>query len=100
MMPGLLLWFLVVWLPIESFAQIPQEVVMPMSVQAIKEKHQASLLAMPGVLSVGIGQDEAGSKVIIVGINNNDRSILAAIPSQLEQVPVKIQLIGTVQAQD
>jgi hypothetical protein len=80
--------------------QTSKEHVMPISVQTIKEKHEAKLLAMPGVVSVGIGQDVDGAALIIIGISSEDAQLIAELPNKLEGIAVKVQLIGAVQARD
>ena len=39
------------------------------TIQEVKAKHADRLLAMPGVVSVGIGQDPDGQFVIVVGLD-------------------------------
>jgi hypothetical protein len=71
---------------------------MPTSIQEVKKKHEARLLAMPGVVSVGIGRDEDGNPAIIVGLDGPRPETVAQLPQFLEDWPVLIQIIGTIKA--
>jgi hypothetical protein len=69
------------------------------SIQDVKEQHEALLLEMPGVVSVGIGLDPNGSQAIIVGLDGSHPKTKEKIPAMLEGFPVVIQIIGTIKAQ-
>ena len=69
------------------------------SIKDVKTRHEDRLLKLPGVTSVGIGQDEGGSPAIIVGLANHDPKTESMIPSRLEGYPVVIRLVGQVKAQ-
>jgi len=43
---------------------------MTRSIREVKEKHAGRLLAMPGVVSVGIGRDPDGKSVVFVGLED------------------------------
>ena len=45
---------------------------MPKLINDVKAQHEKSLLQLPGVVSVGIGQDENGNPAIIVGLAHPD----------------------------
>lgn len=69
------------------------------AVQEIKTRHEADLLAKPGVVAVGIGltppQGEAErSLAIIVSMDALDAARVD-LPDALEGVPVVIQITGT-----
>jgi hypothetical protein len=72
---------------------------MQTSIQEVKKQHEASLLAMPGVVSVGIGRDDAGNPVIIVGLDSPRPETVARIPQFLGDFPVLTQIIGTIKSQ-
>jgi len=72
---------------------------MPPSIQEVKRKHEARLLGMPGVVSVGIGRDKGGDPAIIVGLDGPRTETVAQLPRSLEGYPVVTQVIGTLRAQ-
>jgi len=69
------------------------------SISAVKAKHASRLLAKPGVVSVGIGQEADGRAVIIIGVDSKDRLNSLVLPQQLDGYPVKAQVLGVVRAQ-
>lgn len=71
---------------------------MPPSIQEVKKKHETNLLAMPGVVSVGIGLDKDGHPAIIVGLDGPRLETIAQVPPALEGYPVSTQIIGTIKA--
>jgi hypothetical protein len=71
---------------------------MPPSIQEVKKRHEASLLAMPGVVSVGIGLDKEGEPIIIVGLDGPRPETIAQLPHALEGYTVLTQIIGTLKA--
>jgi len=68
------------------------------TIQEVKAKHADRLLAMPGVVSVGIGQDADGKYVIIVGLDGPRPETVNQLPKVLEGYPVHVQIIGPVKA--
>jgi hypothetical protein len=70
-----------------------------MTIQGAKTKHELRLLAMPGVVSVGIGLDSRGNAAIIVGLDGPRPETVEKLPKTLEGYPVQIQIIGPVKAQ-
>ncbi len=72
---------------------------MSSSIQEVKKQHEALLLDMPGVVSVGIGLDSNGNQAIIVGLDGSHPETKAKIPAMLEDFPVVIQIIGPLKAQ-
>lgn len=71
---------------------------MPPSIQEAKAKHEARLMAQPGVVSVGIGRDPYGAEVIVVGLDRDRPEARAALPRELDDYPVRVQVIGSVRA--
>ena len=69
------------------------------SIKDVKAKHEARLMALPGVVSVGIGRAEDGNSAIIVGLEVANPSIEIQIPESLEDYPVVVQVIGTIKPQ-
>jgi len=71
---------------------------MPNSIKDVKTKHEERLLQLPGVVSVGIGQDENGNPAIIVGIERTVPETDSKLPTLLEGYPVAIQIVGRIKA--
>jgi len=72
---------------------------MSSSIQEIKERHTGRFLAMPGVVSVGIGRDPDGKPVIIVGLDSPRPQTQKKLPKVLDDYPVRVEIIGPVKAQ-
>ncbi len=69
------------------------------SIQNVKKKHEAKLMSLPGVVSVGIGLDPSGRPAVIVGLDKYRPDVQAQIPSQLEGHPLIVQILGPIKAQ-
>jgi len=63
------------------------------SVQAVKRRHEASLMKIRGVVGVGITRKE-GKDCICVYVKDDNPKILAAVPRTLEEIPVEIVVSG------
>ncbi len=72
---------------------------MQTSIQDVKAQHEAELMAMNGVVSVGIGLDDDGNEVIVVGIDADRPSIRAQVPRTVEGYPVRVEVVGRLRAQ-
>jgi len=72
---------------------------MPATIQQVKAKHETRLMAMPGVVSVGIGRNADGQPVIVVGLDRERPETRTTVPQELEGHPVRIEVIGPVRAQ-
>ena len=72
---------------------------MPTSIKEVKTQHEARLLQLPGVVSVGVGRDENGNSAIIVGLERPEPETESQLPSRLEGYPVVIRIIGQIKAQ-
>jgi hypothetical protein len=59
-----------------------------MSIQEAKQKHQDALMALPGVVTVGIGLTADRVPAIIVGVVDLRSATAAQIPKSLEGYPV------------
>lgn len=70
------------------------------SIQEVKRAHETRLLALPGVVSVGIGQDDKGKPVIIVGLDKARAETEAQIPKTLGEHQVIIQITGSIKTMD
>jgi hypothetical protein len=69
------------------------------SIQEAKQRHEARLLAVPGVVSVGIGRDAAHRLVLVVGVRERASAALEQIPAELDGHPVVVRAVGSVRAQ-
>ncbi len=65
---------------------------------AVKQRHEAELLAVPGVLGAGVGLSSSGQLVIKVYVEKDTPRVRASIPSTLETIPVQIEETGPVVA--
>ena len=72
---------------------------MPNSIKDVKTQHEERLLQLPGVVSVGIGQDENGNPAIIVGLERSDPETESRLPTLLEGYPVVVRIVGRIKAQ-
>lgn len=72
---------------------------MPPTIQEVKAKHTSRLLALPGVVSVGIGRDASGHEAIVIGLDGPRPETQTRLPTQLDGHPVRVEIIGTVKAQ-
>jgi len=68
------------------------------TVQDVNAKHAERLMAMPGVVSVGIGKNPDGQFVIVVGLDGPRPKTVEQIPKVLEGYPVRVEVIGPVKA--
>jgi len=75
------------------------EQAMPATIHEVKAKHAPRFLALPGVVSVGVGRDAAGVEVIVIGLDRERPETQAGLPTQLEGYTVRVQIIGAVKAQ-
>lgn len=72
---------------------------MPNSINDVKAQHEERLLQLPGVVSVGIGQDKNGNPAIIVGLAHPDPETESQLPNRLEGYPVLVRIVGRIKAQ-
>ena len=75
-----------------------EESAVPPTIQKVKAKHEDFLLAMPGVVSVGIGKNPDGQFVVIVGLDGPRPETVNQVPKILEGYPVRMEIIGPVKA--
>lgn len=71
---------------------------MSIAIEEVKKKYTNRLLAMPGVISVGIGKDPDGTPVIIVGLELPKSETQKKLPKTLEGYPLHIEIIGKIKA--
>ena len=69
------------------------------TIQQVKTKHESRLMAISGVVSVGIGQDYNGKSAIIIGVESPDKLDKMPLFKELDGYSVKVKIMGTVRAQ-
>ena len=83
---------------ITPWLALGDDLCMSPSIQEVKKQNEGRLLAMPGVVSVGIGLDPNGNQAIIVGLETPNPEIEAKIPEMVEGFPVIVRIIGSLKA--
>ena len=69
------------------------------SLAEVIRRHEAALLAMPGVVGVGEGaRDGAPCVVVMVAVATPD--LRRQLPATLDDVPVQVVETGTIEARD
>lgn len=63
-------------------------------VAEIKDRHSDFLLTLPGVVGVGVTEDEAGQCALTIHIETNDPEVLNRLPRHIEGCPVKVVRSG------
>lgn len=76
-----------------------EEARMQPSIQEVKQKHEAELMELPGVVSVGIGRDEQGRAVIAIGLDRDRPEVREQLPQRLEGYDVHTTVVGKPAAQ-
>lgn len=69
------------------------------TIQEVKKKHQNELMSLPGVVSVGIGLNDQGQQVIVVGMSEDKPVDKTKIPASIDGFTVTVKLVGTLKAQ-
>lgn len=59
-------------------------------------RHEAALMAVPGVTSVGIAHGAPGAEALMVGVV--DAGVEAHLPREIEGVPVIVTVTGQIDA--
>lgn len=75
-----------------SFSEEEEQTVTDSEVLRIKEAYEDQLLAIDGVVGVGIQQNATGNEVIWVYLQ--DEAARSNVPSELEGVPVVTEVTG------
>lgn len=76
-----------------------KEKIISPTIQEAKGKYAGRLLALQGVVSVGIGKDPEGKPVIVAGLDSPRPKTQKKIPKELDGFPVRIEIVGLVKAQ-
>ena len=69
------------------------------SIQEVTARHAEELMAIPGVVSVGIGLGEDGVAVIVVGLDRESSAAQDAVPETLDGFTVRTEIVGRFRAQ-
>ena len=56
-------------------------------------------MSMPGVVSVGIGRDDEGAAVIVVGLDQAGAKVTESLPASLEGFTVRTEVVGKITPQ-
>jgi hypothetical protein len=60
----------------------------------VKRKHSAYLLQLPGVVGVGVAEDDSGSCGLILHVESDDPEVLQRIPERIDGCTIKIESSG------
>lgn len=71
---------------------------MSATIEEARAMHVDSLMARPGVVSVGLGLDEDGNPAIVIGLERAPQEGDRELPTALEGHPVVVQVIGEIRA--
>ena len=69
------------------------------SIKDVKRRHEARLLQLPAVVSVGIGLTRNGQSAIIIGLARSHAESESRLPSMLEGYPVELRIVGPLKAE-
>jgi hypothetical protein len=75
---------------------IPVEPAPEGGAEAVLARERTRLLAIPGVMSVGIGFGPPGVQALVVGVM--DAGVSAVLPQDIDGVPVVVTVTGSIDA--
>jgi hypothetical protein len=93
---ALALVFILLVLPVISMGE---DCTMPEKIKEVKTRHEARILQLPGVVSVGIGRDDDNNPAIIVGLQRAHPETASQLPDKLEGYPLIVRMVGRIKAQ-
>lgn len=70
------------------------------SIQTVKQRHTDALMAIDGVMAVGIGLADDGSRAIIVTVEIGNERAAARLPGSLDGYPLIIQYSSEIHSQE
>lgn len=91
--------FLLLFLMLAVACQADEDIAVPESIQNVRTKHENRIMATPGVVSIGIGQDSKGQSAIVIGVESQEQLDKMSLPAELDGYPVKVEIMGTIRAQ-
>ena len=68
-----------------------------LTIEQVKERHETELMAIEGVVGVGIGECE-GEPCVKVLLENDSPDLKRQIPTQLDGYPVDAEVVGSLEA--
>ena len=69
------------------------------TIQEVKKIHETRLLALPAVVSVGIGLDKEGQSAIIIGLDSPNPETERKLPAEIDGYSVVVKVTGQIKAQ-
>ena len=60
----------------------------------IKKRNSARLLKLPGVVGVGVEEDEQGRCSLVIHVEEDRPEVLEGLPDNVEDCPVKVVRTG------
>jgi len=70
----------------------------PKTIAAAKRELESRLMAMPGVVSIGVGRADDGTEVIVLGVDGSQPDLEPQLPKAAGGFPVEIRRIGPLRA--
>lgn len=74
-----------------------EETISRKSIDQVMQEHVASLMAIPGVTGVAIGEISDGKPCILILIVEHKKELLRKIPMSIDGYPVKIEVSGKIE---
>jgi len=71
----------------------------PSSIWETKRRHTDALMAMAGVLAVGIGEGPNGHEAIVVSVRRGYEKAAASVPAEIEGHAVVVRVTQEMRAQ-
>lgn len=68
------------------------------TIEEVRARHTERLMALPGVVSVGIGLDDQGEPAIVVGLDQVRPELEGELPDTLEGHRLVRQVIGEIRS--
>lgn len=69
-------------------------------VREARRLHAEELLGRPGVVSVGVGFDEAARPALVVGAVSAEAAAALALPAAVDGVPVIVRVVGRLESRE
>lgn len=67
-------------------------------IRDIKAKNEDLLMTIPGIVSVGVGRDDAGNPALVIGVEAEEYCERVVLPEELQSCPIKFMVVGTIKA--
>lgn len=66
-------------------------------IEQVQERHEDELMAVPGVVGVGIGERQSAPALLVMVSERTPE--VERIPREIEGVPIVIEVVGEIRAQ-